>query len=328
MKQRLIICLALVATLLSACKNKDIDITREVTFDVNPYTIVSDFARFEVNPGDLVSFKYDSQSENFRLRTYLLIYDSDGDLYRSVIEDKHNFNEHTTASFELPDGSYTVVALAHIYNKEDDVVYWFVQDMNRLEDLKVSNNENYYDTWIKLMGITSTHIEVAPGFNKCNVDIQPAVALMQGIIRDIHYYTDMLAYLPYADKMSTSISFNRNAEYSAAYEESDSFDYQLIAPFITSYYPGNNVYWYNCFSTMGTTNFLWLGVSEDDVVYTMGGSRSANIQAGKVFRSVLNLSGGSFEINEMGKDGAQPISLEDVARTDELKKVESVYSLK
>ena len=304
LKRNLFICVALATLFLAACKNEDIVISREVSFEVIPYAAVSDFARYEVNPGDLTNFKFSSHPEMFKLRTYILVYDAEGILVNSKIEDLKNFNEKMTASFELSDGVYNVVSLAHIYFESDDIAYWYVDNIDCLDSLKVINNDKYYDTWIKQLGLQSMSIEVGHGSENYVMNLQSAVALMVNYFHNIHYYPTIFAYLPYANKMPSMIAFDAEGEYQASYEESEELDYPLTSPFVVAE-ESNNVYWYYCFTPLQTTSFGWFGVANDGQVHSLG-TRSANIQAGKVFRSVVNLQSGSFEIEELKNNKELP----------------------
>ena len=127
MKQRLFLCVSLVALLFVSCKNEYISISRDVTFNLYPYSIVADFARHEVNTGDLVNFGCSANPDYYKLETYLLVYDNDGALVESVSSDLNNFTDSMTTTINLPDGNYTVVSIAHIIDVHNDVRYWEVQ---------------------------------------------------------------------------------------------------------------------------------------------------------------------------------------------------------
>lgn len=314
MKQRLFVCMVLVASMLAACKNEDIDISRKVSFDVHPYTAVSDFVRYEVNPGDLSAFKYDEHPDHYQLRTYLLVYDADGKLVNSRIDDLKNFNDRMSASFELLDGYYTVVSLCHVYCEKEALAYWSVQDMESLSSLKLLNNDDYYDDWTKALGLKTVKVEVGCGLESHTVNLQPAVALMVNYFLNIHYYPNIKAYRPYANKMPKMISFNDQGECHAIYEESVEPNYPLTSPLETNV-SSDNLYWYYCFTPLKTTNFKWVGQAMDGQVYTLGETRSADIRAGKVYQSVINLQTGVFKIEEL-KEGKEFLLLDNCNKMD------------
>ena len=314
MKLRQLLCMAVMMIVLSSCKNENVKISREVVFNVNPYTIVVDFSKYEVNVGDIVTFKYDDHPEYYRLRTYLLIYNAEGDLVMSKTEDLKNYNERMTASFELPDGSYTAVSLAHVYNDKEACAYWFVKDMDQLDALNVVNNDDCYNTWVKAIGIKKMNIEVGSGFKSCDMDLRPMVALMINYIRNIHYYFNCKGYQPFINKRPTKITFDYQGECKAIFDECATPDYPLLSPYWTEDISGEDVYCYCFFTPLQTAAFEWRGIADDDAVYTLGGARSANIQAGKVFNSTIDLRAGVFDIRELTNGKAEQTPPKDAVK--------------
>ena len=70
MKKYMIMCMAIVALLFASCKNEDISISREVSFEVNPYGVISDFVNHQVHEDD-----FDFLSGDW-LRVHLFVYDA------------------------------------------------------------------------------------------------------------------------------------------------------------------------------------------------------------------------------------------------------------
>lgn len=305
MKKYMIICVALVALLFASCKNEDIFISREVTFNLNPYTIVKDFAKHEVNSGDLTEFGYAQNPNYFKLRTYLLVYDDNGYLVASETSDLENFTRSMNVNVGLDDGTYTVVAISHIINVKDNILYWIISGTERLNDLKLTNNDDYYDYWIKLLGATCSKINVCSGHTTYNVDIMPAGALVVNYLRYIHYFEDMIFYQPYSNKEPNTVSFNNDGSLNSTYDESTSLSYAIAAGFAPSDYTAINVYWYYFFSPMDMTNYQWLGLSDEGDVYSLGNIQSADIKAGKMFLSTLDLLAGTFKVEELYDSGSK-----------------------
>lgn len=73
MKKHIYLFVTLAALLLASCKNEDISISREVSFEVNPYTVIKDFLKHQVYEDDLETFY-----SNDKLRVHLYVYDAGG----------------------------------------------------------------------------------------------------------------------------------------------------------------------------------------------------------------------------------------------------------
>lgn len=301
MKRYLFLYALLAALLLASCKNEDIAVTRDVTFNVNPYSIVADFARHEVNPGDLVSFGYGEDPDYYRLRTYLLVYDTDGVLVEFKISDLRNYNENMTTTIDLPDGDYTVVAMALVFDKNHDALSWIVQGESRLEALRVVNNSEVKDLWKKLLGIDSRKIEVGVGDNVWDINIKPQSSLVINYLRSIHNYTENLYYQLFCNRESNKIiTFDKNGVFNASYNISSSLSYPASDVLWKNHYPNqDDVYWYSFYTPMDQADFAWFAWKNSNVLELLGGKRSANIQAGRVFSSIIDLKAGLFEIQEL-----------------------------
>lgn len=299
MKQRLFLCVSLIACLFVSCKNDDIAVSRDVTFKINPYSIVADFARHEVNTGDLVNFGCSANPDYYKLRCYLLVYDMDGALVESVLSDLNNYQDNMTVSINLSDGSYDVVTIAHIVDVHNDKPCWNVLEMNRLDALKIVNVEGFEELWVKLLGVERKRIEVGVGDNICEINIKPAGSLVINYFRSIHHFSDFVCYQLFMDKEPNKVTFNNDGMYNASYNSSTSLSYPSSFIIRTEVYNQDYVYWYSFYSPMGVTRFEWHAWDAGDGVHIMGGSRSANIQDRQVYMSTIDLQAGVFEIVEM-----------------------------
>lgn len=299
MKQRLFLCVFLTACLLVSCKKGDIAVSRDVTFNVHPYSIVADFSRHEVNTGDLVNFGFSANPEFYKLRTYLLVYDTDGVLVDSKLSDLRNFNDNMSVSINLPDGSYNVVSIAYVFDEHNNVPFWKVEGENRLDALKIVNNDEFDDLWIKLLGVDSRRIDVGVGNTVCEINIKPAGSLVINYIRSIHHYADFVCYQMYMDKESSKVSFNNDGLFNASFNTSTSLSYPSSVALWKAEYPQENVYWYSFYLPLGLTRFEWHAWDTGGGIHVLGGSKSITIQEGQVFLSTIDLQAGVFDIVDL-----------------------------
>lgn len=113
---------AIAAFTFSGCSNEDIQIDKSLTVTINPANVVAPFT-FEVFPGDLTNFDY-----QYTLRTRLLIYNEVGK--RVSITERHlnDYKDIMNVQPNLPNGTYTMVAITDIISKDGTTEYWTLSD--------------------------------------------------------------------------------------------------------------------------------------------------------------------------------------------------------
>lgn len=294
----MLLCVSLMACLFVSCKNEDIAVSRDVTLNVNPYSIVAGFARHEINVGDLANFGCSSNPDYYKLRTCLLVYGKNGDLIESISSDLNNYNDSMTDTITLSDGEYTVVAIAYIVDIHNGVPCWNVLEMNRLDALKIVNNEELNNLWFKILGVGSRIVDVGVGENVFDITMKPAGSLLINNFKSVHYFSDYVRYQMFTDKTPTKITFDANGSCVASYNTSSDLSYQASFSLITDGYEQDNVYWYSFLFPMGATRFEWHAWDSGGGSHVMGGWKSANIGEGKVYMSTIDLKT-TFDITEL-----------------------------
>lgn len=303
MKRYMIMCMAIVALLFASCKNEDISISREVTFNVNPYTVVKDFAKHEYNHGDM-----ETPYPGDRVCVNLFIYDNNGHLFDSKREYFRDYTESMLAKMELPDGQYTIVAVTCCVESNYNE-YWLIKGEERLTNLQISYNEDndYWHSYWDILGITSQQIIVSAGHDVYDIDVKPAGSLVLNHIQDIHYYNNVYYYVLYGNRNDISYSFNATGTFTCNSVE-DSYFPQAVSPTIDpedfQNYAG--VARYAFLPAAGRTAFRWEALIEDPTVGTVYGAitdeKTLDIQPGKIFQTVFTVSTMDFSVQEL-RDG-------------------------
>lgn len=321
MKKYFLTFLAVVALLLTSCnKNKEaISVSREVTFEVNPYTVVNDFAKYEIIPGDLSTvFWYDLGD---RLRIQLFIYDNRGDLVKSEVKYVNDYTSTMSAKFELLDGSYTIVAVTDevglVGNNVTDE-YWLFSGTNRLSDLQiVGNDEEWLDHRGRKLGISSKTITVGAGCDTFDIDVKAAGAMIRIMINNIHHFYDVDYYSIWMTRMNANFSFSSNGFYNVASTQSD------YLRGLSVIHPDNfnsnitTVYDYRFIAPFGNTGFRWEVMLDDGTYGIFLEEKYVNIQAGKSYGCVLDLKSNNnssfiFEDLDNSKGLLPPVDSEAV----------------
>lgn len=260
MKKYMIMCMAVVALLLASCKNEDISISREVSFDVNPYGVIRGFSTYEVTSGDLASM-YSGD----KLRVNLLVYDEKGDLVASDTQLFDSYSSTMNYTTELSDGNYTVIAISEVKDRRgEDNDCWKITGTNRLDDIKITD-QGYIGTKAKMLGIGHESITVCSGQTTHSIAMEPAGSLL--IVNDnyIHYWSDVIRYLILTDKSSNSCTFNMDGTFNTFVDESPlSYDWiqHSISP--NNEHPGDLYYSYHFVLPLGNTNVAWVADAYDE----------------------------------------------------------------
>ena len=321
MKKYMIMSMAVLALLFASCKNEDISISREVSFNVNPYTVIRDFAKHELNSGDLMN-PYPGD----RVRVNLFIYDASGHLVESDTEDFRDYSQTMSTTKELPDGNYTIVAITSCI-ESDYNEYWIIKGVENISNLQISWNEDndyWYGYWA-ILGITQQRIEVSSGHTTYNIDVKPAGSLAINKIKDIHYYNNVYYYVMYGNRDDINFSFNSIGEYTCNSLENSYFPQQLsptIWPEDYSNYSG--VARYAFLLPTGRTSFEWEALFEDASLGTLYGSisdeLSLNIQPGRTYDFTFYVSTLDFSITELGDGMKSSIDGDDLMVMKDVKK--------
>lgn len=306
MKKNLYLLVALAVIVLSSCKNEDISISRKVSFNVNPYTVVKDFAKHEMYPGDLSSVYYYDLGD--RLRVQLFVYNTQGNLVKSAVKYLDGYSNTMNATLELSDGSYNVIAITDevgLVNGNVQDEYWFITGTERLSNLKIASNRDWKEFGlIKKLGITKKAIVVKSGSTTVNIDVEPAGAMMQSWIYNVHGFTDVLEYSLWMDKANCNFTFNSSGNYEVGFDQT-SFSTNLRAT-VPSEFTAGNIYAYHFFIPFGNTGFQWIVKLEDENYYYLLDELYCNIKAGRSYNAVLDIDGNntSFTISELGNSKA------------------------
>jgi len=306
MKKHIYLLMAAAVVLLASCKNEDISISREVNFNVNPYTVVKDFAQYEYSSGDFSTVWWYNLGD--RLRVQLFVYDSKGDLVDSGLSYLDNYNQTMRTTCNLKEGSYTVIAITDEVGLNGSQVtdeYWYINGKDRLPYLRIVPNPDWAQGGFKKLGVTCRHIQVGAGHTTFDVDVKAAGVMIQSWIYNIHGFTDVQEYSLWMNKKNGNFSFDNDGYYNVGYEQVNYTTW--LRSDEPDDYTASNIYGYNFIVPYGNTGFRWEVLLDDNQYYTLLQEEYANIQAGKSYSCILNINGNnsSFVFTEFdGGKGA------------------------
>lgn len=287
MKKYMFMCMAVMAILLSSCKNEDISISRKVTFEVNPYTVISEFAKHQVYENDLEMF-----AEGDWLRVHLFVYDVNGNLVASDMQYLSGYRSTMNASFELADGAYSVVATTDIATLSGgDVVfeYWTFSGTDRLTNIKITDASGKIGWDDKILGLTCDQVTVSSDKTIHTINVKPAGALVVVHTIGIHYYSDVISYHLVLDKNSDYWSLDSNGLMIPTINTGTTYNWQLSVQNTSS--SSDNDYSYRFVMPLGNTNFIWFAkMKEDGSGLLLNDTHNLiNIKLGKMYNCVFDI---------------------------------------
>lgn len=304
MKKYMIMCMAVVALLLASCKNEDISISREVHFEVNPYTVISEFDKHKIHDDD-----FDFANGDW-LRVHLFVYDASGNLTASDLQYLSGYRSTMNSTFELADGSYTVVATTDVATLNHENVsfeYWEFTGMERLTDLRITDASGYIGWDDKILGVGSSRITVSAGHVNHSVNVSPAGALVLVHTNGIHNFSDVISYHLWVDKSSDYCSFGNDGSMNPTINAGSTYNWQLSVQNTSS--SGNNIYTYRFVLPLGNANFIWFAkVDEDGSGFLLDDTyNQVNIRLGKMYNCVFDIPNLTCDFYEFTDDMMNPM---------------------
>lgn len=221
------------ATILSSCSNDDITISNNITFKVNPATVVDNL--YERNAGDLTAL--DSGS---KLIVSLFIYDEKGILINKVSNEYSAYTHMMTTDIYLPSGHYTAVATSHIKGSVD---YWSFSGMDQLSTLKITDN-GYIGGKSKILGLTIKDIIIGSNSETVNVNIENAGAVALVRFYQWNKYSNVSTYSLMGKQACDYVSFDNQGAKDYSIKSETSYKFYKIKYDYDSNYSGASGYFF------------------------------------------------------------------------------------
>lgn len=294
MKKYLIMSMAVLAMLFASCKNEDISISREVSFEVNSYTIIRDFT---FDPMEWINVL----PSDGNLRVRLLVYDSKGDLVQSKEQKLSGYDEKMNVSLQLSDGAYTAIVITDVVRNNVNIPeYWTLDGENTLSSMKLFNTG--YISRLNMLGIAKQQFVVESGSsNSYSIDVKPAGTLMVSIVKDIHFYDQygIQYYELVTNRTCESCSFNNEGMWSA--NVASAIDIRMAVLYPEDWV--RNGYFYDFELPLGKTSLRW----QADGVNIGDTDMKIDMKAGEEYACVLDFEEGVYYcVLANGEKGTSP----------------------
>lgn len=297
MKKYMIMCMAVLAIMLSSCKNEDISISREVTIAVNPYDVINGFVNNQVNEGDL-----DLLPSSYRLRVQVYLYDTDGKLVDYDVDYLRDYHSTMDASFDLSDGNYIAIATTDVveYNGSVTFEFWNFEGKEKLTELKI-NHAGYLGYESKILGVGRQNVNVQHGQTEFSIQLEPQGALALCIVWGIHSFNDVTSYNLMTNRAFKCCSFKSDGTWEISCEE------VIFNKYVHCFNPNNyssyGGYGYQ-FIPAGGSSYRWdAETTSGELEDITGGTKSLSLVSGKTYQFELLLPELEFSITNLDGKG-------------------------
>jgi len=222
-----------IVTLLSSCSNEEVTISRNITFKVNPATVVDNL--YERNAGDLTSL-----SSGSKLIVSLYIYDENGKL---VNKDENEYSAYThmmTTDVYLPAGKYTAVATSHVKSSVD---YWTYSGLEQLSTFKITDN-GYIGGKSKILGLSIKSLNIGENSDTYNINIENAGAVALVWFYEWNKYTNVSVYSLMGKQACDYVSFDNYGSKDYSIRSESTYNFYKVKFDYDSNYSGANAYFF------------------------------------------------------------------------------------
>lgn len=287
--------------LLASCKNDEIMVNNLVSFEVNPSTVVSGF----YHANDVA--KLDA---GMKLRTRLLIYDTQGVLVDSDMQYLDGYSDQMKSQFELNDGLYIAIAITDVIGGGiDEDIEWEMKGENHLATLKVVS-PHVWNSSYQILGVADYefHVSLSSDEQYHVINVEPAGSLVYFYLSNIRALDTILSplaeeygyqsygYKLLVNKIHEHISFDLDGTMLTTITSSDDYDWRL-SYIVPNKYESHvlNIYGYRFMFPLGKVSFKW-GVSFDDLpafdLFEDGGAMDIVMGKGEEWSIRLDLATG------------------------------------
>ena len=291
---------AIAAFAFSGCSNEDIQIDKSLTVTINPAGVVAPFT-FEVYSGDLTYFDY-----KYTLRTRLLIYNEVGK--RVALEERrlNDYNDIMNVQPDLPNGTYTMIAITDVISKDGRTEYWTLSDgdghdLDKLQVTTVKEMQGENAVIVQgykrnILGTQVKRVTINKETKAINMEPTAAGALLCVHINGIKKFSDVKVLQFNTNQLPDYISFDTSKGDFVA--SSRNLGSQLRGVFVNFLPDESNVDFVDYIFMLPTDAILAFAYRESDNKAHLVGYKdtaeprylSANLVQGKEYEVLLDLN--------------------------------------
>ena len=218
MKKYMILAMLAVASFtFNACSNDDIEISGNTVVTVSPKSVITPFIGNQVT-NELLSF----DSNSFRLRTRVLVYNEDGMLVEQVTENLQNYEATLRKELNLSFGvNYTMITITDVFDANsasESSEYWHMSGESNISQLRLEYVKKNVQTdgFVRkngILGIGKDVVKIEKGGSEINLSPKPAGSLLRLSYEGIKSMSDITQLGATTDWIPGYVTFDREGNH-------------------------------------------------------------------------------------------------------------------
>ena len=233
MKKFIILSAIAIAAVFTSCSNDEVEVSKSITFKLNPATVVSNL--YERNAGDLTALSSGSE-----LVVTLFVYDENGALVNKSEKSFSAYTHMMNADVYLPAGKYTAVATTHVTSNVD---YWTFSGTDQLSTFQIKDN-GYIGGKSKILGLSVKSIVIDNDSETFNINIENAGAVALVWFYQWNKYTNVKSYSLMGKQACDYVSFDNNGNQDYSNRSASTYNFYKVLFDYDSSYTGATAYFF------------------------------------------------------------------------------------
>lgn len=210
---------AITAFAISGCSNEDIQIDQSLTVTVNPAGVIAPFT-YEVNRGELSTF-----ASAMQLRTRLLVYNDAGKAVVKQTAYLRDYNDKMTIQPNLPNGTYTMVALTDVVANGAAYEYWTLSGEEELGTMRLTavtdNGVLRQGFKNSILGVESKKVTISEQSKTIDLNPTPAGSLICVNFKNLKKFSNIKQLQMRTNQTPDFYSFNTQGQLVGSSNRSD-----------------------------------------------------------------------------------------------------------
>lgn len=277
----------LVLGLLCSCQNDEIPMDKQMTFKINPQTVISSFSNYRSDLEDL---------KGATLRVRLFIYNENGALVAQGEKELTTFLQLANISMSIPEGKYRAVAVSDVVSGGSGC--WSVSGEKSISSLTLTDTGNAANG-NNILGVATEQFTSGVSQQNIDLNLKPIGAVFYVYFANIHTLNNVSAYQLLANKTNDAVMFDAQGKITSSIKMEEGSSYRLARVNPNDFTGDPNVYVLNYMFPMSNLMVYFEAETSDGDGQMLGKALMINdIKVGQEYKISIDLSkaGSGFDV--------------------------------